>query len=234
MSSCQLFHGPGAREAALARATKIGRLMAPPFGDDGLSVDEARDIVELLLSTPVGNKIGVVIIGPIDNTKSIRAMDALLKSVEEIPSEWMLPILWADDLGGVIPTIRSRCLEIWAPGPPTQDLDLMMLARQIIDEILADRYYLIPTLVMGTREVKEDAPEEEEPEIVPIPTEEPLTPEKKAKKAKFRGVELLWALSDVLSYDLNNPSHRLLWERLRVVSRWKNPTPIEVVSSLIS
>jgi hypothetical protein len=43
------------------------------------------------------------------------AADALLKMVEE-PNPDAMPILWANDLGGVRPTIKSRCLDEWCPG----------------------------------------------------------------------------------------------------------------------
>ena len=100
MASCILFHGPGARQAAEAEAAKIGRLVAPPLGDDGLKVDEAREVVELLMTTPVGDKLGVVIVGPMDEAAA-KSCDTLLKTLEEFKGGLIRPILWAHDLSGV-------------------------------------------------------------------------------------------------------------------------------------
>jgi hypothetical protein len=115
VSSCILFHGPGARNAALVASQTLGRLVAPPLGDDGLGVEDAREVVGLLLSTPVGSRKGVLIVGPMDRA-GVKAADVLLKRLEEFPEDIVQPLLWAHDLGGVPPTIRSRCLDRWAPG----------------------------------------------------------------------------------------------------------------------
>lgn len=237
MGSCQLFHGPGARQAALARVKEIGRLVAPPFGDEGLSVDESREICTLLLSVPVGEKVGVVVVGPIDNAKTLKSMDALLKSIEEVPSPYMQPILWADDLGGVISTVRSRCLETWAPGSSTPNPEFAALAKQIVSDVLASRFYTVPGAVIGSKNIKDEvelpgetqeADETEEDDEAEV--EETV---KKSNKKKFRGVELLWAITDELASDLEDPARRALWDRLRKVTRWRNPTPTEIVAALV-
>lgn len=221
-NSCQLFHGPGAREAALKRASEIGRLAAPPFGDSGLGVDESRAIVEILLSIPVGEDPEVVVIGPIDNAKSIRAMDSLLKSIEEIPSQFMIPILWAEDLGGVIPTIRSRCLETWSPGTFETNPELLALATQIVEDALSGRFYTIPEAVIRSKTIS-----------VEVSTEEGESEEGETTKSKFKGMDLLWALTDVLAPGISDPRKRDLWERLRKIAHWRNPTVIEIVSALV-
>ena len=89
-------------------------MIAPPFGKNGLKTDEAREVVTLLNSPPVGDKVGYLLIGPMDRV-SDRASDVLLKTLEEANSKIVKPILWAYDVGGVIPTIRSRCLPVWCP-----------------------------------------------------------------------------------------------------------------------
>jgi len=231
MSSCQLFHGPGARQAALDKAKKIGRLIAPPFGDDGLSVGRskpsdppgAREIVELLLSVPVGEEIGVVVIGPVDNAKSLKAMDALLKSIEEIPSPYMQPILWAEDLGGVISTIRSRCLETWAPGSTAENPELLKLARLIVDNVLANRFYSLPSDIASLKTLKEGS------DIAPETLEDD-----DPKKTRFKGGDLLEAIADILAENLEDPNRRLFWERIRKVARYRNPTQVEIVAALVN
>ena len=234
MSSCQLFHGPGARQAAVARAEEIGFLMVPPFGDDGLSVGQlkpsdplgAREIVQLLLSVPVGSGIGVIIIGPIDNAKSLKAMDALLKSIEEVPSPYMQPILWAEDLGGVPSTIQSRCLDVWSPGTTENNPELAAIAKQIVNDVLVGRFYTIPGAVLDSKKVEDESPAEND-------DEDEGDEKKSAKKPKFRGVDLLWAITDEIASNLNDPDRLLLWERVRKVARWRNPTPVEIVAALV-
>lgn len=112
--STLLFHGPGARNEAVQKAEEIGRLLAPPFGDSGLKTDISREIVEILGSVPVGDEIGVVVIGPLDEVHP-SAADALLKTLEDFDENYVQPILWAEDAGSVIGTIRSRSLETWCP-----------------------------------------------------------------------------------------------------------------------
>lgn len=112
--STLLYHGPTAREAAVTKAEEIGRLLAPPFGDDGLKVETAREIADKLSTTPIGDRIGTVVIGPFDDVTP-EAADGLLKTLEDFDHRYLLPVLWARDSGSVSGTVRSRCLEIWCP-----------------------------------------------------------------------------------------------------------------------
>lgn len=136
MSSCVLYHGPGAKEAALAEAGRLGRLVAPPFGESGLKVDDARQVVELLAQIPVGEHLGVVVVGPMDEANP-KAADTLLKSIEESTGQYTQAIMWSNDLGGVSPTIRSRCLDRWAPAS---------LGGEDDETLLAGAYKLIEAL----------------------------------------------------------------------------------------
>jgi len=112
--------------------------MAPPFGDDGLKVETAREIVTHLMSTPMGTDTGVVVVGPMDQAGD-KASDVLLKVVEEFDSKYVQPFLWAIDVGGVSPTIRSRCLERWAPAlEEVEDEELVAAAWDIIDALDQD------------------------------------------------------------------------------------------------
>ncbi len=149
MNSCLLFHGPGARQYALDEAGRIGLLLHEPFGDSGLKVDEAREFVSLLQAPPLGDDLGVVIAGPMDNTKGLKSADALLKSIEQ-PNEYVRPLLWAGDLGGVKGTIRSRCLPVWCPptGFEPVDEELEEVARELLNAALAGRLYEVPGLVV--------------------------------------------------------------------------------------
>ena len=137
-TSCILYHGPGAKGSAISEANRIGRMVGGPFGDGGLKVDEAREIINLLSSTPVGEITGVVVAGPMDEANP-KASDTLLKTVEEAPSEYVALIMWANDLGGVSPTIRSRCLEKWSDSIGNHDDDPIMVASiRIVEAVLAN------------------------------------------------------------------------------------------------
>ena len=109
-----LFHGPRARGEAVKHARASGRLMADPIGDDGLKVDDSREIVRLAGNAGVGDKPPVLVVGPLDRATP-EAGDALLKTLEDLADGPVRIILWADFYGGVIGTIRSRTLERWCP-----------------------------------------------------------------------------------------------------------------------
>ena len=148
-ASCLLLHGPGARQAALDEANRLGRLVAPPFGDEGLKVADAREIVLLLLNTPVGNDLGVVIVGPVDEAWP-KASDVLLKRLEEFPGEVVRPVLWANDIGGVSPTVRSRCIDRWVPGSlDDEEVDDALVdgVHALVAATLDGDWYRVPGLL---------------------------------------------------------------------------------------
>jgi hypothetical protein len=112
---------------------EYGRPFAGTFGEEGLKIDEAREIVDLLNNAPPADLPGTLLIGPMDYaTRS--ASDVLLKSIEEFDSSTIRPVLWANDEADVSPTIRSRCLSQWCPGTEVYDeeveakADLLVLA----------------------------------------------------------------------------------------------------------
>jgi hypothetical protein len=129
--STLLFHGPRAREKALEQADQVGRLLASPFGDEGLKADAARAVVALMSSTPIGDAIGVVVVGPMDEIPVPGVADTLLKTLEEFPPDLLQPILWAKDIGGVSPTVRSRSLATWCPGESNELEAYMASAEEI-------------------------------------------------------------------------------------------------------
>ena len=139
--SSLLFHGPSAREEALRQAESLGRLIAPPFGEGGLKVSVAREIAEKMESAPMGDALGTILIGPFDDVTP-EAADGLLKTLEEFDSRYLQPILWAGDIGSVIGTIRSRCMETWCPPPEgySPDAPLLDAARSLCKASLKRRY----------------------------------------------------------------------------------------------
>lgn len=114
MGSPILFHGPRARGEAVEHASCVGRLLSDPIGDQGLKVADSRHIVEMAGSSGVGDKKPVVIVGPLDRATP-EAGDALLKTLEDLAEGPLVILLWADYLGGVIGTIRSRTIDRWCP-----------------------------------------------------------------------------------------------------------------------
>jgi len=150
--SCPLFHGPGARQCALDEAGRIGGLLHEPFGDNGLKVDEAREFVALMQVAPLGCDVGVVMAGPMDDTRGLKSADALLKSIEQ-PNQYVRPVLWAADLGGVKGTIRSRCLPVWCPptGFEPADEELEEAARELLTAALAGQVFAVPALVASMK-----------------------------------------------------------------------------------
>jgi hypothetical protein len=114
MQTCNLYHGPDAEETCYQEALNYGALLRKPFGLDGqgLKKDEAREIARL-------NRLGALnpcslIVGRLDHAPPASS-DALLKVIEE-PFEKVRIFLWASDLGGVSPTIKSRCHAVWCGG----------------------------------------------------------------------------------------------------------------------
>ena len=200
--TCNLYYGPGARQAAMDEARTRGRMLAPPFGDDGgLKVKEARQLVLLLSETLVNEEIGVIVAGPMDQATT-DASDALLMSIEEYDPRYVQPVLWADDVGGVLPTLRSRCEERWiASLGEEEDEAMVSTAWDLIDSALANQLALIP-MVVAEYEGKEHA--------------------------------LLGALAGALALaSPMTPGHLALWERIRKVSRYRNPRHFEITCALL-
>ena len=205
--SCRLFHGPGARSTALIEAAQLGRLLHEPFGDEGLKADEAREFVGLMQCPPVGEDEGVVIAGPMDHAAP-KSSDVLLKSIEE-PNQYVHPILWATDLGGVAPTIRSRCLSVWCP-VREQDLGDELVegtARELLNAVLTGNYGAVPALVAKVK----------------------ATP-----KLRSREPELVAEVVEAMSVMMDNPKVFALWERVRELASWRNPTQIEVIAAFLA
>lgn len=131
-----------------------GRHMAAPMGEEGLRVAEAREAVRILSTRTIGEKRGVLVLGPMDLANE-KACDVLLKSIEEIDPEGTLPILWATDLSEVRHTIANRCICVWKGGGRTVlDKDMEVRAAQLVDAVLDDDLNLITRLVGETKDLK--------------------------------------------------------------------------------
>lgn len=143
-----LFHGPAARDAAMAIVPSLGRQLREPFGDNGLKIAESREIIDLMNNTPVGDSPGVIVMGPMDRAMQV-ATDVLLKSIEEFDEQIVRPVLWAHDEAEVSSTIRSRCLRRWCPGTVEVDEDLLDTARGVVEAALSGD---VAAVIEGLRE----------------------------------------------------------------------------------
>jgi hypothetical protein len=132
MGSVILFHGPGAEASAYEAAKKFGLVVK--FGESGevLKKDEARELVSILGQTPIGSREWSIVVGPLDEV-SAAVGDVLLKTLEEYLPGKVRPFLWARDLGGVLPTIRSRCLQEFVPGED----ELVSICRPQAEKLLS-------------------------------------------------------------------------------------------------
>jgi hypothetical protein len=206
-----LFYGPGARQAALNQAVSMGKLLRDPIGDEGLKVDQAREVAELLMSAPVGEEIGVLVVGPLDNATSGKSSDALLKSLEE-PSPYMQAVLWADDLGGVPPTIRSRCLDRFAPPGAEEESEVEDMTPQtaylLVQASLTSDYATLVEQITN------------------------LTA-KDGDKVQEKLNRMVDAIAAILGESQKDPEKRVLWERWRKVALWRNPTAMELLGALV-
>ena len=114
ITSVHLFHGPNAENAALEAAESYGKILAVLGSEKGVRKNDSREMIALHNAPPASDSFGSVVIGPMD-LATVEASDSLLKVVEE-PCAYVKPFLWANDLGEVSKTIRSRCHAVWVYG----------------------------------------------------------------------------------------------------------------------
>jgi hypothetical protein len=136
--SALLFHGPGASPRALAESHRLGKFLLSA-GAEGLKVSEARDVVDAINNPPPSDLPQVILIGPMDRCTHA-ASDALLKSLEEFDTERVRPVLWANDLFEVLPTVRSRCHFQWCPDTTSLNEDLEAKAKLLVEASLQGDY----------------------------------------------------------------------------------------------
>jgi len=120
-------------------------MLADPVGDEGLKIDDARSIVEMSGHVSVGDRVNTLVVGPLDRARQA-ATDALLKTIEEFDPDVFRPVLWAQDVGDVSPTIQSRCRAVWCPGDEEYAEEDLAIARDLVDASLeGDRARVIST-----------------------------------------------------------------------------------------
>lgn len=131
MSTPILYHGPLGRDAAVDWSYATGRPVADPIGDNGLKVDDSRLIVSVANQAGIGDLPPTLVIGPVDRATP-EAADALLKTLEDLAGGPLRLVLWADFLGGVTQTIRSRVITSWCPGEISLPKSILASANSIV------------------------------------------------------------------------------------------------------
>lgn len=177
-----------------------------PVGDDGLKVDGARELVELLRMPPGGSRKGTIVLGPMDLAQPAAA-DALLKTIEELDYSMFELCLWAHDLSEVMPTIQSRCFQRWCPDAP-EDAD------DDDDEV----YEAVMEIVGAYRQGD------------PVTILEALGKRKDHEDIARKVPEIL--ASDLVAGRANKADTRL-WHGLRRVLLYRNLSRTEVASALM-
>lgn len=136
----QLYVGPGARAAALARAASAlsgspdgspdARLEIADTGDVG--IDRIRELTLWARYGPVRSSRKVAVVGPAERL-SHEAANALLKLLEEVPV-YLEAVLYAEALDRVLPTVRSRCALMWCEAAPDQIMSALRAAGYSLEE----------------------------------------------------------------------------------------------------
>jgi DNA polymerase III delta prime subunit len=94
-------------DSAVENSPDFHRVNSP---EENLSIELVRDMIGQLSMKPYQEERSVFVIFNIDQA-SVPAQNALLKSLEEPPLHAVI-ILTTSEPYGVLPTIRSRCVEI--------------------------------------------------------------------------------------------------------------------------
>ena len=211
-TSCLLVHGPGSEPMARSMAEAHGKLV--PFDSGVMKKEGARELVELLSSLPVGSGTRSVVVGPMDELAPATS-DVLLKTIEEFDPRGVRPFLWAWDLGGVSPTIRSRCLTLFAPGEDARLEDYRGKGEKLFRCFKLKDWVGLVEVLVGSKD--DDG--------------------SKTGGAKGEEVHLLSVVTTLLSQELADPEpdprYEALWANLRPLFHGAPLTPARVVSAFL-
>lgn len=124
------------------------RFIEPLAGKKEISIQQIRELEkELNLRSFSGNK-KIVILDPA-TLMNLSAQNSLLKTLEEPPKDSLL-ILIAPNLGGLLPTLRSRCLRV-SFVPLTRDQVETFLVSQ--KRVPVEEAELLAAMSMGSLEI---------------------------------------------------------------------------------
>jgi len=123
---------------ALSDRLNAAGLYAPSSGLDGIYVATVRAIVQLASVSPAMSKRKVFIIGDADQMVSQEGSDeaanALLKLLEEPPSNTII-ILTSSESGALLPTIRSRVVNVRVASLAARDVEAFV-ADPIVTKVV--------------------------------------------------------------------------------------------------
>lgn len=121
---------------AISERASAGGLYAPPSGNEGIFVATVRAIVQLASVSPAMSRRKVFIIGDaermVPQEGSEFAANALLKLLEEPPSNTYL-ILTSSEPGGLLPTIRSRVVNVRVAPLAASDVQAFLADPIVVD-----------------------------------------------------------------------------------------------------
>lgn len=135
-----LLHGPAAQDALLEIPAERGWLTpVPAFGlGETLKVDAAREMVAAITSPPPTNRL-CAYMASIQGA-SDRVQDVLLKVLEDHDPRRVTIILATNDVGTVLPTVRSRCHERWCGSPDGVPVPALLgVAQGMLTDLKAGR-----------------------------------------------------------------------------------------------
>jgi DNA polymerase-3 subunit delta' len=123
---------------AIAERVKSSGLYAGSSGSDGLYVATVRAIVQSASISPAMGKRKVFIVGDAEHMVpqegSDMAANALLKMLEEPPANTFM-ILTSSEPGALLPTIRSRVVNVRVAPLTTRDMEAFLADATVADSL---------------------------------------------------------------------------------------------------
>ncbi|MDI3194269.1 DNA polymerase III subunit delta' [Pseudarthrobacter sp. AL07] len=102
-----------------------------------ITIDEARDLVSKAGNRPSSGRWRIIVVEDADRMAE-RTTNVLLKAIEE-PTPRTIWMLCAPSPADVLVTIRSRCRAVALRLPPAADVAALLVKRDGVDPILAER-----------------------------------------------------------------------------------------------
>jgi hypothetical protein len=140
-----LFYGPNAFESSLEFANKLGKI-SKTITEDKFLIEHSRDLVSSLGFPPLGSSRSVIVAGYLDRATT-QASDVLLKTLEDHDKNCFDIILYSSGLGGVSPTIKSRCHLKWCYKEEEPDWTLLSPVTSLLTAYENRNLYSITNIV---------------------------------------------------------------------------------------
>jgi DNA polymerase-3 subunit delta' len=121
------------------------RVIEPLAGKKEISIQQIRELERELSFRSFTGKHKIAVIDPA-TLMNLSSQNALLKTLEEPPKDSLI-ILLAESAGGLLPTLRSRCLQISFAPLARQEVTAYLQSRQGVNPADAE---FIAALSMGS------------------------------------------------------------------------------------